>query len=107
MLVLSKLKWFHLVIIVLILFSSYQYYNNTLVIQENSDLKQDKKDDLRKVRDSAFAEINTLTITSKKEVDSLVKLSQEIRYIPYEKLIYDNRSLDDALDILNEYKYEK
>jgi hypothetical protein len=73
--------------------------------QQNLDLIEGKKNELKKVRDSAFVHIEKLTISSKEKFDSILEINQEIKYIPYEKLIYFDRSLDDALDILSGYKY--
>lgn len=75
--------------------------------QENLDLVEDKKDELKQVRDSAFWKITQLTIKSQITFDSILDISQEIKYIPYEKFIYADRNLDDALDIISNYKYNE
>ena len=103
--ILSKLKFTHWVIIGLIILSGYQYYKNTLAIQENLNLKLEKKDAIKKVRDSAFAQINEITIKSKNRFDSIANIPPKIKWYPYEKPIYINRSLNDAINIINDYKY--
>jgi hypothetical protein len=73
--------------------------------QQNLDLQEERKTEIKMVRDSAFVKIKELTISSQEKFDSILEINQEIKYIPYEKLIYFDRSLDDALDILSGYKY--
>lgn len=73
--------------------------------QENLELQQEKKEEIKKVRDSAFVKINDLTIDSQNKFDSILKISQKIKYIPYEKLIYPDRNLNDALDVISDYRY--
>lgn len=95
-----------LIIIIVIQFFYFKSQNSFLV-QQNLDLIEEKKVDLKKVRDSAFFKIEELTANSQITFDSILEISQEIKYFPYEKLIYVNRSLDDALDIISNYRYNE
>ncbi len=96
-------------ILIIIIGGQYFLYKsrNADKDQEILDLQEEKKTELKMVRDSAFFKIEELTINSQITFDSILEISQEIKYIPYEKLIYADRNLDDALDIISDYKYNK
>lgn len=96
-------------ILILAIVGQFFLYKNqkSFLEQENLDLKEEKKVEIKKVRDSAFAKIEEITISSKETFDSILNISQKIKYIPYEKLIYADRNLDDALDIISNYRYNE
>ena len=104
-----KTKTILIIIGILIIIIGGQYFlyksQNADKDQEILDLIEDKKVELKKVRDSAFFKIKELTINSQITFDSILEISQKIKYIPYEKLIYADRNLDDALDIISDYQY--
>ena len=74
---------------------------------EKMDLLSDQKEAIKQIRDSATARIDTLTTNSQKRFDSILKIPAKIKYIPYEKPIYINRTLDDALDVHAKHKAEQ
>lgn len=74
---------------------------------EKMDLLSEQKETIKKVRDAATARIDTLTTKSQKRFDSILRIPAKIKYIPYEKPIYINRTLDDALDVHAKYKAEQ
>lgn len=96
-------------ILIIIIAGQFFLYKSNLFDkdQEILDLVEDKKVELKQVRDSAFFKINELTVKSQITFDSILEISQKIQYIPYEKLIYADRNLDDALDIISSYQYNK
>jgi len=75
--------------------------------KENYDLKTSKREELKKVRDSAYLEIDKVLLSSEKTFDSILNIPPKVKYIPYEKPVYPNRSLDDALLIHADYKANK
>ncbi len=100
------------VIVLLLLISVgvlFFYSNNRInkLKKENIELKEAKKIELRKVRDSAFVKIDSIVSSSSKKFDSILNIPPTIKWRKYEKPIYINRSLDDALDVISGYKYNK
>lgn len=77
---------------------------NTSLKEENANLKDKRKKELRRVRDSASTRIDFIINKSKKELDSIYNLPPQIRWEKYEKTIFIDRTVDDALDIHSEYK---
>lgn len=71
----------------------------------NNKLKKEKLEEVKRVRDSAIYKIEKITITSKKRFDSILSIPPKIKWKKYERPIYIDRTLDDALDIISEYKY--
>ncbi len=96
-------------ILIIIIVAQFFYFKmkTSDLEQENLDLQEEKKVELKQVRDSAFYKITELTINSKITFDSILEISKEIQYIPYERLIYADRNLDTALDIISNYNYKK
>ena len=80
--------------------------NNDYVI-EITDLKLQKTEEIKRVRDSATTKIKELIYNSELKFDSIIYLNSKLKYKRYEKLIYVNRSLDDALHVLSTYKYNE
>lgn len=66
---------------------------------------QEKKEALRKQRDSAHKTIDSLTFSLEKTTDSLRIEEQNIKYRPYEKLMYVDRDVDSALDTIAKYRF--
>jgi hypothetical protein len=87
--------------------AQYFIYKNevSFLEQENLDLLEEKKTDLKKVRDSAFVKINEITVNSKNRFDSIANIPPIIKWYPYEKPIFINRDVDSALDIISRYNY--
>lgn len=83
-----------------------QKKNDSYVI-DITDLKLEKTTEVKRVRDSATTKINTLVFDSQLKFDSLIYLNGKLKYRRYEKPIYIDRNLDDALDVLNKYRYNK
>jgi len=83
-----------------------QKENDSYVI-DITDLKLEKTTEVKRVRDSATTKINTLVFDSQLKFDSLIYLNGKLKYRRYEKPIYIDRNLDDALDVLSKYKYNK
>lgn len=108
---LAKGKFALYVIIALMCISAGQYFvfkNKVSSLEnENADLKEEKKNELKRVRDSATVRIDTLISRSNRSFDSILKQNVEIKYVPYEKLVYPNRTLDDALDVISKYRYNE
>lgn len=71
---------------------------------KNTELIEEKKKELKQARDSATAKIDTITKSSRKRFDSIVNLPPKIKWKKYEKPIYIDRSLDDAIRIHSKYK---
>lgn len=92
-----------LLIAIVIQFFYYKSVNSSLT-QDNLDLETEKQDELKQVRDSALIKAKQKATLSDKRFDSVVNIPLKIKYIPYEKPIYIDRTLDDALDIHTEYK---
>ena len=96
-------------ILIIVIVGQYFYFKvkTSDLEQENLDLVEEKKVELKQVRDSAFVKIEELTINSQIAFDSILEISQKIKYVPYEKFIYADRNLDDALDIISNYQYNE
>lgn len=96
-------------ILVIGIVAQYFFYKNevSFLEQENLDLIEEKKDDLKKVRDSAFVKINEITIKSQNRFDSIANIPPTIKWYPYEKPVFTNRTLDIALDSIANYKYNR
>ena len=80
-------------------------YQNNILKNENLELIKEKKEAVKKIRDSAFSKINEITVTSKKRIDSIINIPPTIKWYPYEKPVFTNRSIDDALDVITRYNY--
>ena len=92
-----------------ILIAQYFYFKvktNTLK-EEIEKVQIENKKTVIKVRDSAFVEINYLVVESQKKIDSIVNLPPKIKWKKYEKPIYIDRTLDNALDVIEYYEYNK
>jgi len=65
---------------------------------------EEKKEALRKLSDSLNDTFEVKTNEFLLEINYLSNLEQKIKYIPYEKDVYPNRTLDDALDVHSKRK---
>ena len=94
-------------ILLVVIVAQFFWYQNekSFLEQENLNLIEEKKEDIKKVRDSAFAKINELTTSSKNRFDSILNIPPTIKWYPYEKPIYADRDLDSSLDIITNYHY--
>lgn len=105
----DKIKNYAIIALFLVLVGFY-FYNR---IQSDSfykeiiELKKARKNELKEARDVSLNLIDSLLLKSSIKYDSLLLIKQKIKYVPYEKYIYSNRNLDDALDIFSRYKYNK
>ena len=68
---------------------------------------EEKKEALRNLSDSLNIEFNNKTEVFKTEIKYLSNLEKDIKYIPYEKTIYIDRSLDEALDVFSKHSANK
>jgi len=105
----SKIGLYVIIALLVSLGGMYFYFSNKMSFleSENADLKEEKKNELKRVRDSIITRNDTLVVHSRRDFDSILRSNVQIKYIPYEKLIYSNRSLDDALDVISKYRYNE
>lgn len=105
----NKISLYAIIGLLAVMVGGYFYFKNqvSFLENENSDLKEEKKEELKRVRDSAFVKIETLTKRSDERFDSIVNLPPTIKWRKYEVPVYPNRTLDDALDVHSNYKYEQ
>lgn len=84
-------------------------YFNEKFNSENLEDKylQEKKEDLRKQAEKLNLSFKEKTNSLQFKIDSLKKIERDIRYIPYEKPIYIDRTLDDALRVFSEHPANK
>lgn len=68
---------------------------------------ENKNKELVVERDSILKERDSILTVKNKVSDSLRKEERNIKYVKYEKIVYANRTLDDALIILSNYKYNE
>lgn len=89
--------------------TQYFVYKSTVsdLEQKNIDLEEEKKQAVREERDNATARIDTLTMESTRKFDSILSLPPTIKWKVYEKPVYPNRTLGDALDIHANYKADQ
>lgn len=105
----SKIGLYAIIVLLVALGGMYFYFQNktSFLESENADLKEEKKNELKRVRDSIITRNDTLVVHSRKDFDSILRHNFKIKYIPYEKLIYSDRDLDKALDVIQDYEYNK
>ena len=86
--------------------SQFFYYKSELSDKDNEivELKTVKIKNLEEERDLAFDRIDTITTRSKRRFDSIANIPPTIKWKVYEKPVYPNRTLGDALDVHAEYK---
>lgn len=105
----NKLKTYIIFSLLIFAVGAY-FYHRTIVNnleQEIFTTREEVKKDLKKVRDSAFVEIKNLTKNSEKRFDSIINIPPKIKWKIYEKSIYINRTLDDALIVHSNHKTNK
>lgn len=68
-------------------------------LSEEDKYAQEKKESLRKLSDSLNNSFEKKIVQFQSEIKYLSNLEQKIKYIPYEKDVYPNRTLDDALNV--------
>ena len=69
--------------------------------------KQEEKEEVIRIRDSATKSRDMQISDFEYIFDSLVNTNKKIIYVPYEKLKYIDRTLDDAINILDSTNYEQ
>lgn len=74
---------------------------------ELSELKLKHLEELNEIQINVQKEIDNLVSTSQIKFDSLLYLNSKLKYRKYEKPIYIDRNLDDALLVLSKYRYDK
>jgi len=103
----SKLK--NILIIALLIIAVGLFFYGKMVISDLNDkldtAEDEKKEELQKVRDSAFTVIDNNIEKSNRKIDSVLSLKDKIKYITYEKYYYTDRDLDSALDTIADYRY--
>ena len=97
----------NIVIVVLMAVIGVFVYFTFFANDDTLDLIEQEKLKAIQERDKAFKVRDSLTSANVKITDSLRKEEQNIKYVPYEKLIYADRTIDDALDILSNYTYSR
>ena len=97
----------NIVIVVLMAIIGVFVYFTFFTNDDTLDLIEQEKLKAIQERDKAFKVRDSLTSANIKITDSLRKEEQNIKYVPYEKLIYADRTIDDALDILSNYTYSR
>lgn len=102
----SKIKNYIITLLLIVLISTVIYYKNlnNHLNKELIEVKVNKKEEITTVRDSAYTEINRIISNSNKKFDSIISIPPKIKWIKYEKPVYIDRTLDDALRIHSEYK---
>lgn len=105
----NKINPYIIIVLLIALVGLFFFYKNEVNDLNNEifDLKEEKKSELKAVRDSAQVAIDDRIEKSTKSFDSLFSLKNKIKYIPYEKFIYADRGLDEALNIIEFYSYNK
>lgn len=103
----NKLKNYIIIALLISLIGLFFFFRIKVKDLENKldSGEQERKEQLQKVRDSAYRTIVKTVYESKIKIDSISKLKDKIKYIPYEKLLYADRDLDSALDTIAEYRY--
>ena len=71
-----------------------------------SNITEKKIDSLQKEKDSIIDIYDQSIKKHLRKFDSLKSVKQQIRYIPYEKSYYYDRTLDAALDTIANYRYQ-
>jgi len=71
---------------------------------EKLKMQENAKTEKKKIRDSARTAIDEEVKRSNKVFDSILNLPPTYKYIKYEKNIYPNRNLDDALSVHAKHK---
>jgi len=106
--ILSKTKLYVILLILVsvIGFLIYNAFQSRAAIEAALKEKQDEKEEIQRVRDSASHARDRQISDFEYTFDSLVKNNKKIIYVPYEKLKYIDRTLDDAVDVLNSTKYD-
>ena len=105
----SKIYKIIAVLLLILLVSLFLYSNFKIqkLQSENIELKESKRKELIRVRDSAFVKVDSIISLSSKKFDSILSIPPTIKWQKYEKLNYTDRSLDDALDVISNYEYNK
>ena len=106
---LNKTKFYIVlsILIIIIIFLIYNAFQSRAEIEEALKGKQTEKEEVIRVRDSARMERERRISDFEWDFDSLSKLNKKIIYVPYEKLKYVDRSLYDAINILDSTNYEQ
>lgn len=96
-----------IIALLVLLIGQYFYYRhqNSKLSDTITELREEQKRELKRARDSAYLKIETITKVSKKSFDSILAIPPTIKYVKYEKPYFINRSLDDALQLLSNYRY--
>ena len=72
-----------------------------------NNLREEKKIELKEEKKKIIIERDSLIQLKIIKYDSLLKAKQTIKYVPYEKPVYINRTLNDAINILSNYSYQR
>jgi|TARA_R110000851_G_scaffold251971_4_gene404482 hypothetical protein len=107
--VLSKTKLYVILLILagIIGFLIYNAFQSRAAIEAALKEKQIEKEEVIRIRDSARTARDRQIADFEWDFDSLSKANKKIIYVPYEKLKYVDRTLVDAINILDSTNYEQ
>lgn len=98
---------FTALLILLGVFAFLYFFEKNNRIDAENKFSKEKKEYLRKLSDSLNKTFILKTSDFEIEIDSLINLEKKIKYIPYEKTIYIDRTLDEALDVFSKHSANK
>lgn len=78
--------------------------NEISKLQDENRLMLQKE--TKRIKDSLTFVVEHLRIRNNLTTDSLRLEESRIKLVPYEKLIYADRDVDGALDVISNYKYD-
>jgi hypothetical protein len=107
--VLSKTK-LYLILVILAAIIGFLIFNGMKSRAERDALleeKQFEKEEIMRIRDSAQTARERDIDNFEWTFDSLSEINKKIIYVPYEKFKYIDRTLNDAINILDSTNYEQ
>lgn len=103
----SKLYLILAILIGIIGLLTYNAFKSRAAIEAALKENQIEKERVIRIRDSARIARDKQIADFEWDFDSLSKANKKIIYIPYEKLKYVDRTLNDAINILDSTNYER
>lgn len=87
---------------ILVYMSIFMKSGNEIKLEYEEKLKTAE----REARDKAISEVDTIAIQGMINIDSIVQANRKIISVPYEKIEYRDRTLFDAVNILDSTEYD-